>query len=259
MEKNHKILELQTINKNIMRCRNCGWENPDGYVKCEKCHVNINDIPINSADKQTTPVSDRMKSTVAESVIFNDFPPTIPKSCPKCGYPVGDNSDTCPNCNHEIQVAITTKQVIKCKSCGFEISAESKFCPECGNPVKKVEGKACRIQRVATGTIMGGPIVGGVLNNKFCTLKPIAWKGENVSYNPVTYSGDTIILNRANTDANNNSITSHEQAVLTSEDGEWYIENKSDLKTTFIRVNGRVKLTDGDIIVLGNREFEFKG
>jgi hypothetical protein len=106
---------------------------------------------------------------------------------------------------------------------------------------------------------MGGPSVGLSQGNRFCTLKPIAWQGEDVPYTPVTYSGETIILNRANTDANNNSITSREQAVLTFEDGEWYIENRSDLRTTYIRVNGKTKLTSGDIIVLGNREFEFKG
>lgn len=106
---------------------------------------------------------------------------------------------------------------------------------------------------------MSGPVSGPQSGNRFCTLRPIAWEGEEVSYNPITYSGETIILNRANTDANNNSITSREQAILTFEDGEWFIENRSDLRTTFIRVNGKVKLTRGDIIVLGNREFEFKG
>lgn len=106
---------------------------------------------------------------------------------------------------------------------------------------------------------MGGPVSGPAASNKFCTLRPIAWEGEDVNYNPITYSGDTIILNRSNTDANNNSITSREQAILTCEEGEWYIENRSDLRTTFIRVNGKIKLNSGDIIVLGNREFEFKG
>uniref|UniRef100_UPI0025B5AC54 FHA domain-containing protein n=1 Tax=Bacteroides acidifaciens TaxID=85831 RepID=UPI0025B5AC54 len=116
-----------------------------------------------------------------------------------------------------------------------------------------------RIQRSAMGTVMGGPVSGPDASNKFCTLRPIAWEGEEVNYNPITYSGDTIILNRSNTDANNNSFTSREQAILTCEEGEWYIENRSDLRTTFIRVNGKIKLNSGDIIVLGNREFEFKG
>ena len=241
-----------------MRCRNCGWENPDGQTNCEKCHSSFNDAA--PAHKPTTPVSDRMKSTVAEGIIFDDLTPAIaPKTCPKCGYPISDNSTLCPNCNHELHLAPTSKQTMICKSCGAEIAPNSKFCSSCGAPTTEEPQQSRRIQRSAMGTVMGGPIAGSASTNKFCTLKPIVWDGEDVNYNPITYSGNTVLLNRANTDANNNSITSREQAVLTYEDGEWYIENRSDLRTTFIRVNGRVRLTSGDIIVLGNREFEFKG
>ncbi|WP_278707315.1 zinc-ribbon domain-containing protein [Bacteroides intestinalis] len=201
-----------------------------------------------------------MRSTVAEGAIFTDFTPSVaPKTCPKCGYPVSDDSTSCPNCNHELQQAPTMIQTVKCKSCGTEIASDVKFCPSCGNPTSEDVHKPRRIQRSAMGTVMGGPVSGPDASNKFCTLRPIAWEGEEVNYNPITYSGDTIILNRSNTDANNNSITSREQAILTCEEGEWYIENRSDLRTTFIRVNGKIKLNSGDIIVLGNREFEFKG
>ncbi len=241
-----------------MRCKNCGWENPDGLTKCEKCHSNLSDAT--PAHKPTTPVSDRMKSTVAEGVVFSDpTPVSSPKTCPKCGYPISEGSTSCPNCNFELLVAPTARQTVKCISCGADIEPSAKFCPSCGVPMKAEKPQPHRIQRSAMSTVMCGPVSGPQSNNKFCTLKPIAWEGEDVNYNPITYSGDTIILNRSNTDANNNSITSREQAVLTCEDGEWYIENRSDLRTTFIRVNGRIKLTSGDIIVLGNREFEFKG
>ena len=241
-----------------MRCKNCGWENPEGLTKCEKCNGSLSDA--SSAHNPTTPVSDRMRSTVSEGVIFNDETPGIaPKTCPKCGYPVSDSSTSCPNCNHELQPAPTAIQSTTCRSCGAEVAPNAKFCSSCGTPVAAESPHPRKIQRTNMGTVMGGPIVGPASVNTFCTLKPIAWQGEDVNYNPITYSGDTIVLNRANTDANNHSITSREQAVLTCEDGEWYIENRSDLRTTFLRVNGKVKLTTGDIIVLGNREFEFKG
>lgn len=241
-----------------MRCKNCGWENPEGQKKCEKCHGSLGDAA--PAHKPTTPVSDNMKSTVAEGIVFSDQSPVpAPMTCPKCGYPISDNSTSCPNCNHELQSAPTTRQGIACPSCGAEIAPNSKFCSSCGTSTEKEMPQPRRIQRSAMGTVMAGPVSGPTSANKFCTLRPITWEGEDVNYNPITYSGDTIILNRSNTDANNNSITSREQAILTCEDGEWYIENRSDLRTTFIRVNGRVKLTNGDIIVLGNREFEFKG
>ncbi len=240
-----------------MRCKNCGWENPDGQKECEKCHCSLVDATPNN--KPTTAVSDRMKSTVAEHVVFRDITQDIhPKTCPKCGYPISDNFTSCPNCNYELQ-SPTAKQSIICKSCGAEVNKNAKFCSSCGAPINENVQKLHRIQRSSMGTVKSGPIFGSSLTNAFCTLKPIAWEGEEVNYNPITYSGETIVLNRTNTDANNNSITSRVQAILTYENGEWYIENKSEFRTTYIRVNGRVKLNNGDIIVLGNREFEFKG
>lgn len=241
-----------------MRCKNCGWENPDGQTKCEKCHADLTDT--SSSHKDTAPVSERLRSTVAEDVGFMEsIANSTPKTCPKCGYPISNNSNNCPNCDYELRTNATNKQFVTCKSCGAEIAPNAKFCSSCGVPINENNSQHHRIQRFGIGTIMSGPINNSAFKNKFCTLKPIAWDGEDVNYNPITYSGDTIILNRANTDPNNNSITSREQAVITCEDGDWYIENRSDLRTTFIRVNGRVKLTNGDIIVLGNREFEFKG
>ncbi|MDE6648970.1 MAG: zinc ribbon domain-containing protein [Muribaculaceae bacterium] len=200
-----------------MRCKNCGWENPDGLTKCEKCNGSLNEA--SSVHNPTTPVSDRMRSTVSEGVIFNDqISRVVPKTCPQCGYPVSDTSTSCPNCNFELQAAPTAKQSQKCKACGSDIAPDAKFCSSCGAPVNKESAQPRKIQRSNMGTVMGGPIVGPASVNTFCTLKPIAWQGEDVNYNPITYSGDTIILNRANTDANNHSITSREQAVLTCED-----------------------------------------
>lgn len=245
-----------------MRCKNCGWENPEGVTACEKCHNPLaQEAQANS--KPTAHVSEGLRGTVAEGIVFGDAasaPHAVPKSCPKCGYPISDSSTTCPNCNHELTPAPTAKQTMDCKSCGRALDPNAKFCPACGTPVAAAQAPARpRIQRSGMGTVLGGPVSGPTPSTRFCTLRPLAWDGEEVNYTPVTYTGDTIILNRANTDPNNNSITSREQAVLTCEDGEWYIENRSELRTTFIRVNGKVKLNKGDIIVLGNREFEFKG
>lgn len=242
-----------------MRCRNCGWENPNGQTTCEKCHGRL--VGLASDDKPITKSeSEILKQTIAEGSVFNE--PTsavIPKTCPKCGYPVSEGFTTCPNCDYELHVSPTMKQIKKCQICGAEIAADAKFCSNCGKPTSNEPHTYQRIQRSSMGTVIGGPVSSMSSFNQFCTLKPIAWDGEDVNYNPITYSGSTIILNRANTDANNNSITSKEQAILTCEDGEWYIENLSTLKTTFIRVNGKIKIKTGDIIILGNRQFEFKG
>ena len=238
-----------------IRCKNCGWINEDGTKNCEKCHAPLEATPQNCGTEQ---ISDHVHGTISERLVFGqeESKSSVATTCPQCGYPVSPEMSSCPNCNFSLEK--NHNEGKKCPKCGKQISPDDKFCSSCGwKLTDKVEASPQRhIQRSGLGTVMGGP-TSGAETNIFCTLKPIAWKGEEVSYNPITYYGEQIILNRSNTDANNNSITSKVQAVLTYEDGEWYIENQSELRTTYIRVNNKIKLESGDIIILGNREFEF--
>ncbi len=71
------------------------------------------------------------------------------------------------------------------------------------------------------------------------------------------YQGEEVILNRQNTDPENSTITSRQQALLSFDNGKWYIEDKSAYKTTYIRVTKKTEIKEGDIIGLGDREFEF--
>ena len=241
-----------------MRCKNCGWNNPENISMCEKCNAPLN-APVQH--ESTEPISENLRSTVSENVAFGVGATPVPHACPECGYPVSTDMDKCPNCNHSLSSQTRPQPLpsIHCSHCGQENKADAHFCSFCGSPLNEpTPAPHKKIQRATMGTVMSGPAT-PLSQGKFCTLKPIAWQGEEVNYNPVTYSGESIVLNRSNTDANNNSITSKQQAILTFEDGEWYIENRSELKTTYIRVGDKTKIKSGDIIVLGNREFEFKG
>lgn len=161
------------------------------------------------------------------------------------------------NCIHDEKECV-------CERCGYPIAANVSECPMCHTPINRNSynyhgdrhepGNGNRsYARGRTENPWANPS-----KDSFCTLKRLSWQSEQIQYSPVSYSGRTIVLNRRNTDANNNSITSREQAVLTHENGEWFIENRSEQKTTLIRVDRKTKLNDGDIIVLGNRMFEFK-
>ncbi|MCL1932723.1 MAG: FHA domain-containing protein [Candidatus Azobacteroides sp.] len=71
-----------------MRCKNCGWENADENLKCEKCGsslVGINDSV--SVKYQSTEGFD-VRKTVA--------------GCPNCGYPLRPSDQKCPNCNSPV-------------------------------------------------------------------------------------------------------------------------------------------------------------
>ena len=161
-------------------------------------------------------------------------------------------------------------KVTRCpnRHCGYPVSAGMKVCPVCHTPIGRPDspdgnsgngGPADRPSGNAS-TPKADTINPWAKPTKdsFCTLQRIPWEDEMANYAPINYPGEIIALTRANTDANNNTITSKTQAVLTLENGEWFIENKSQLQTTLLRVDRKMKLEDGDVIVLGNRMFKFK-
>jgi len=76
--------------------------------------------------------------------------------------------------------------------------------------------------------------------------------------NALQFGGEKVALNRGNLEPDNFTITSQVQAEVRLVDGQWYIENKSKLKTTFIQVLTPVKLNKGDVIIMGNKRFLFE-
>ena len=196
-----------------------------------------------------------LRATVRESSIFGnnvkESQRNVDCTCKNCGYELTEEMKVCPACGTPVNKS--EKKEIRgdahkflmkgiCPKCGAELIPNARFCPQCGHTLR-------------AGTV-------GVWENpqqdEFCTLKPIAWAREEIEYNPISYSGDIIVLNRENTEPNNQTITSKEQAVLTHENGAWYIEDHSEKKSTMLRITKKTKLESGDIIALGNRLFEFK-
>ena len=67
-----------------------------------------------------------------------------------------------------------------------------------------------------------------------------------------------VMLDREMLDASNSSISRKGHANIFYLDGNWYLENMTPLKTTFVQVNQPVKLNDGDVILMGDSLFKFK-
>lgn len=241
-----------------MRCRNCGWENDLGALKCDKCNAPLNGSMVDDRqhshreDEHSEPI---LNKTVRECDTLHDTNDNL-KKCPNCGYLYSPEMGNCPNCgnsekseiHHSSQKSQNNQEnqdgerLIKCPVCHEMVPAKFNFCANCGKPFK-----------MGTVNPWAKP-----QNGASCSLTPIAWEEENITPETIKYSGNSIVLNRDNTDPNNNSITSKEQAVLTHEDGIWYIEDKSQMQTTYLHVSKKTKLEDGAIIILGNRRFIFK-
>lgn len=237
-----------------MRCRNCGWENDLGALKCDKCNAPLNGSMVDNRQPfsiESNSSDLNLKKTVRECDTPHDLNDGLEK-CINCGYLYNPEMGDCPNCgNNQNRIIPDEKDhadesskknsLVKCPVCHEMVPSKFNFCANCGKPFK-----------MGTVNPWAKP-----QNMASCSLTPIAWEDEEMIPSAIQYSGNTIILNRDNTDPNNNSITSREQAILTYDDGTWYIEDKSQLQTTYLHVSKRTKLEDGAIVILGNRRFIF--
>lgn len=238
-----------------MRCRNCGWENDLGAFKCDKCNAPLNGSMVDNrsilnVQREEEPSDSSLNKTVRECDAQQAD--DLLAKCPECGYPYSPDR-ACPNCGHsgadkpaqkvqKRQNHPHSEGLVKCPACNEMVPSKFKFCANCGQPFKMgTVNPWAKPQHVAS-----------------CSLTPVAWDDEEEMPEPIKYSGNAIVLNRDNTDPNNNSITSREQAVLTYEDGAWYIEDKSQMQTTYLHISKKLKLEDGATIILGNRRFVFK-
>lgn len=239
-----------------MRCNNCGWPNKPGERVCAKCHAPLEAPPSTSpAGQSYEPAASpagNLKKTVSESAAFGGGgyqpQPQQPQAettqqCPKCGYPLRPGTEKCPNCKYV-------------------------FFPEAYNQAMPVDEFASRrktrlanepgtVNNKFKGTVINPYLMMNLEDDLYCFLRPVKRINERHELPEVELEGSEIVLNRANTDPNNSSITSKEQALLTREGGNWYIEDRSEQKTTFVRAARKIELQDGDIILLGNRLFEF--
>ena len=212
--------------------------------------------------------------------------------CPKCGYPITASFNSCPNCGADFMeeeveeeqptpvqspakdkvgnatVSISAgidedDDIVEafniCDKCKAEVPVEFSFCPHCGSKIvlktiPSLHGrkKATSQEKSDKAELVAEPV------KKICYLELIPEEGEEVEACRNSYEGTNIVLNRENTEKDNRTITSKEQAMLSFEDGKWFIENKSDFASTFIFAGRRLELNSGDVIMLGNRRFKFE-
>ena len=234
-----------------MRCKNCGWENPDTNTKCEKCNTPLVEsenksvqMPQDSPWSLDGKSSDNIKSsaTISKTVCEGAFfPPeqvqpqceqpsanTQSGTCPACGYPLRPGVHVCPNCNYGLQLPTQESSIVA--------QPQQSGISGTVNPWVNIEENA---------------------DAPTCRLTPIKHGNELHAPQPKQFSGEINELNRSCLDAENMTITSNVQARLTYENGKWFIEDASSQHTTYIHVGGKTELKDGDVILMGNRQFVF--
>ena len=174
--------------------------------------------------------------------------------CKSCGYPVIPQMRTCPNCNVEVDKNEPSPSEgltnFTCPYCGTEFSNNGEhYCPACGHLLIEEEDI--------------NPIIDSLAPDKriipVCTLSPITLVGEpQEQTHTFEDTGNGVQLSRANTMPSDASIDSNKQAVIWFDNGEWFVQDlRKDCRSTYVHAATGIKLTDGDIIRMGEREFKF--
>ncbi len=225
-----------------MRCKFCGWSNPDHVTQCEKCGN-----PTEGGTEEAVVSSERSDGDVDDkkTVVFRRGHRDAVSErhrCPNCSYPLLRGMTVCPQCKYELRAE------------DFPVVATE------GNPSEQVANQA----EERTNENVDKKTYNPYLRPKYkkggtgFLLTPVAQEGEELNLEKVSFTGNSVLLNRQNTEPDNNSITGKAQASVTYEDGQWFIEDRSSQRTTFVRASRKTGLKDGDVILLGNRMFVFE-
>lgn len=73
----------------MIRCSNCGWNNPNGNAKCEKCNQTLN------TDDEDLYWKSRLEDESQEDK-------SVFMTCEKCGYQLANDVTVCPECGFYI-------------------------------------------------------------------------------------------------------------------------------------------------------------
>lgn len=211
--------------------------------------------------------------------------PANPNVCPRCDYPLRPGMEECPNCRYRVvpapqppreavpqrpaqapaspQVAAPQPGRVaphRPTTVGFPDAPKAPAAPPAGTPAPGSSPSAAVAPDAPAyrGTVNVYTAAATDTTPKF-SLTPVQKVNEPEAPASLSFQGQEAILNRANTDPENLSITSRQQASISRRDGKWVISDLSDQQTTFIHPANGHELRDGDMILLGNRLFIFHG
>ena len=239
------ITNLIKIN---MRCNNCGWDNPEGQVKCAKCNNVITDkTPPQTTSKEVKKEQSEIAGTIKGGKADE---PALDKQNLQGTIKGGHSEASAWDKSETAPVAKETKAenvVTNCSNCGYPVSHGADKCPKCGTKMN-YSFKDEEIKKTINPYSR--------TKNTICYLSLLPRENEKDIKN-IELEGDSIDLTRSNTEPENESLSRGIHAKLVQRNGNWYLSNPED-KVTFIKVAKEIKLEPGDVFLLGDRMIRFE-
>ena len=228
-----------------MRCQFCGWDNPETTSVCSKCGQPLTNNPSQS------------KSTIRDSIADNheqmtQRKPTIDNFNPKAT--VREISS-----DAEYVEASDAAKLTCCPNCGIEMDIDTDFCPCCGTAVKNINNSHNAIND-AKKTVRPQHSFRVHPDDKLSTpgFKLSLISNDGTAIKELEFIDTEAVLNRDNTEPENNTITSQSQATIKHENGKWTIIDNSAMQSTYVQASQPIELHDGALILLGDRVFKFE-
>ena len=214
-----------------------------------------NRLPYSAAERAT--VSVPAEQLVENLTIMPPMANSNDGSCPSCGYPIVGSPAKCPSCGHDLSKPVQQPVAAPAVPSKQEEQPASTRVGAAVLPEQPMNGRQTVIGDFAHHLVTGEAQESKPAAAPRCSLTIVLEETEEKPELKNGYEGERIVLTRNNTEPDNRTITSREQAVLTYENGQWFIEDHSDLRSTFIRVSRKLPVQAGDVIVLGDRRFTF--
>ena len=207
------------VNGGEIRCGICQTMNPPGAKKCRGCSASLEGSVIKEQNVVHVPNHNPMERKSETE----KRQPTL----------------------REIESEYSSES-IKCK-CGYPLRHGVTVCPRCKTPVnKETKPEIDPNISVAQWNMVG--------NQKF----RIGLCDKNGAISDAkTYSSGDVVLGREELLPGDNTL-SRKHIHITNENGQWYIEDNSSTKQTYIIVKGKTLIENGDVMVLGNKFFRFE-
>lgn len=234
--------DVRSEDKEFAVCKNCNTINKSTNLKCSSCNA---------------PLAGSM-------VIDKNFNPVLSAGA-RPGVPAESSVN---QQSSNIADSRTEHYGLKtCKKCAYPNMAAAKFCVKCNSALNDhfeapAKPHATRHESAAKADPNKMATVNPWISekkdkeNKFILI-PADYEAKHKA-DHLTFSGERTELNRDNLDPDNPAITSSVQAVIYKKGNKWIISNQSKLNTTFVRIDSEMEITDGMVLMFGNRCFQFR-
>lgn len=251
-----------------MKCKNCGTINPPGALKCQECNV-----PLTGSMLLTDADSPKVQKGTILCKNCNTENPATALKCSKCNAPFDGSlairPEEVPNLNatQQLEESKGKWDLVDCPSCGYPNKSIADNCVSCGESLHPKTSNTPTQEKKVTIATAPPPV-----SNKNATINPwveaaptavnsFALEPLDIHFKTMDkvleFTGDDVLLNRANLEQDNATITQKTQASISRQGNQWVLNDRSEMNTTFIKMSSDYPLKDGDIILMGNRLFRF--